>query len=114
MNAANCVGWWEQNGMGRQSMSDLQIQFSEGHFQGKGLDIVGRFTLAGTFEAGGNVKIVKQYVGRHHVVYIGTYDGEGTLFGTWVIDRLSGAWSIKLLKADDSEIEFDEIPPHYN
>ncbi len=111
MSFAKCIGWWEQNGMGRQAMADLVVQFSGGKIFGSGLDVVGQFTMAGAMEPGGSVRIVKQYTGRHHVVYIGNYDGEGTLFGTWLIDRLSGSWSIKLVQASDNDIEFEEVQP---
>ncbi len=98
-NSANCVGWWQQDGLGRQPMEDLVIEFSSGRLRGSGRDIVGEFEMYGTMENGGRVRIVKQYKGRHQVVYIGTYDGEGTMFGTWLIEMFSGSWSIKLLRA---------------
>jgi hypothetical protein len=28
--------------------------------------------------------MVKQYIGQHRLSYLGTYDGEGTIFGRWV------------------------------
>ena len=99
MSAANCIGWWEQNGLGRQPMEDLVIEFSSGLIRGSGRDLVGDFQMYGTMEANGRVKIVKQYTGRHQVVYLGNYDGEGTMFGTWLIEMLNGSWSIKLLHA---------------
>jgi hypothetical protein len=77
-------------------MEDLVIEFSSGLIRGSGRDIVGAFQMNGTMEKNGRVRIVKQYIGRHQVVYIGEYDGEGTLFGTWLIEILSGSWSIKL------------------
>ena len=99
MSAANCIGWWEQNGLGRQPMEDLVIEFSSGLIRGSGRDVVGDFQMYGTMENNGRVKIVKQYTGRHQVVYLGNYDGEGTMFGTWLIEMLNGSWSIKLLRA---------------
>jgi len=111
MSVAKCIGWWEQNGLGRQAMEGLTIEFSEGSIRGGGVDVVGQFTISGAMELGGGVRIVKQYTGRHHVVYIGNYDGEGTLSGTWLIDRLAGLWSIKLLHASSGDIEFEEVSP---
>jgi hypothetical protein len=99
VNAAKCIGWWEQKGLGRQPMEDLVIEFSTGLIRGSGRDVVGDFEMYGTMENDGRVKIVKQYVGRHQVVYSGSYDGEGTMFGTWLIEMLTGSWSIKLLRA---------------
>ena len=80
-------------------MEDLVIEFSAGLIRGSGRDVVGDFQMYGTMEPNGRVKIVKQYTGRHQVVYIGNYDGEGTMFGTWLIEMLQGSWSIKLLRA---------------
>jgi hypothetical protein len=80
-------------------MEDLVIEFSAGLIRGSGRDVVGEFEMYGTMENDGRVKIVKQYVGRHQVVYSGSYDGEGTMFGTWLIEMLTGSWSIKLLRA---------------
>ena len=80
-------------------MEDLVIEFSSGRMRGSGRDMVGDFQMYGTMEPGGRVRIVKQYTGRHQVIYIGNYDGEGTLFGTWLIETLAGSWSIKLLRA---------------
>ncbi len=111
MSVAKCVGWWEQNGMGRQAMAGLTVEFCEGVIRGSGLDVVGQFTMSGAMELGGSVRIIKQYIGRHHVVYIGNYDGEGTLSGTWLIDRLAGSWSIKLLYDNVGETAFEEVLP---
>ncbi len=73
---------------------------------------MGSFTLSGFMEQNGRVRIKKQYTGQHHVMYIGDYDGEGTLFGTWLIDSLAGKWSIKLLHdVERRENEFEEIQP---
>lgn len=85
--------------MGRQPMNDLLIEFSSGLLRGSGRDIVGDFQLYGTMEPDGRVKIVKKYTGRHQVVYVGNYDGEGTMFGNWLLEHSTGAWSIKLLRA---------------
>ncbi len=95
-------------------MEDLTIEFFNGAIRGGGVDVVGQFTISGSMEFGGGVRIVKQYTGRHHVVYIGNYDGEGTLSGTWLIDRLAGSWSIKLLHAISGDVEFEEISPRKN
>jgi hypothetical protein len=80
-------------------MEDLVIEFSSGQLRGSGRDVVGEFRMYGAMEPGGRVRIVKQYIGRHQVVYVGNYDGEGTLFGTWLIEMQAGSWSIKLLRA---------------
>jgi hypothetical protein len=83
-------GYWEQLGWGRQVMDDLTLRFTGGLISGEGHDIIGRFHFQGTVAAGGKVHLVKQYVGRHQVLYEGNYDGEGTIFGTWSIGTI---WS---------------------
>ena len=80
-----CRGWWEQRSFGRQSMASLQIHFQEKRLTESGIDIVGPFELDGTLHDSGQVVIVKQYLGRHNVLYVGTYDGEGTFSGHWQV-----------------------------
>ena len=53
---------------------------------GGGKDVVGRFTVEGEYDpTTGRVRMVKQYVGKHAVVYDGSPDGEGCVAGTWSI-----------------------------
>jgi hypothetical protein len=76
-------GWWEQRGYGRQEMRDLDFAIdSEGQVSGRGHDCVGLFTFTGSVAP--EVVLVKQYVGQHAVLYVGTNTGEG-IFGTWQI-----------------------------
>jgi hypothetical protein len=79
-------GYWDEVGLGRQSMSDLVLQFGDGLIEGEGIDIVGRFQFAGNYADDGTVTLVKYYR-RHDVLYQGAYDGEGTIFGQWTIDE---------------------------
>lgn len=111
-NNGNSIGWWEQNGLGRQPMDQLQIDFANGHLSGSGADIVGLFSLKGIVAADGKVLIHKKYFGKHSVDYVGQYDGEGTFYGTWKIELFGGHWSIKLLKSTASDIM--EIQPLSN
>src|SRR5689334_2599846 len=76
-----CEGWWEQDILGRQPMRELLLRFEGGQIAGSGHDIVGPFTIAGTIAADGNVAMVKRYVGAHAVRYVGSYDGEGLMWG---------------------------------
>lgn len=100
----DCEGWWEQRGWGRQEMSPLTLSWDdEGQLLGDGEDAVGPFVLLGRSDEQG-VRIVKQYVGRHAVDYLGTYDGEGTLRGTWRIGDDSGAWLIRIVRRADTEV----------
>jgi hypothetical protein len=91
-----CEGWWEQNGFGRQPMVDLRLRFGSGRVQGSGTDIVGPFTFSGLVSPHGSVAMVKQYIGRHSVDYLGTYDGEGVMWGRWRIGPLHGPWMITI------------------
>jgi hypothetical protein len=78
-------GFWQQPGWGQQLMEDFVLRFHGGIIEGGGHDVVGRFTFSGTYDDRGSVRMVKQYIGRHQVLYKGTWDGEGTIFGTWSI-----------------------------
>lgn len=80
-------GYWEQALWGRQAMRDLTLRFADGAIRGQGVDVIGPFTFRGEYDAGGNVVLVKQYLGRHQVLYRGRYDGEGTIHGEWTIDE---------------------------
>lgn len=89
------VGHWDQNGMGRQDMHDLVIDFDGGVLRGHGWDCVGKFTLEGQVEPTAEVQIVKRYTGRHSVVYRGRHDGEGMIHGVWALDGDNGTWAIR-------------------
>lgn len=79
-------GYWEQRIWGgRQAMHDVVLWFDNGALRGEGVDCVGRFTFDGTHDANGSVVMVKQYLGKHQVLYRGEFDGEGTIFGRWSI-----------------------------
>lgn len=76
-------GWWEQWGLGRQQMWNLVLAIdASGTVTGSGEDCVGAFDISGRFAPGGPVSLIKQYHGRHAVVYEGCNSGEG-VFGTW-------------------------------
>lgn len=93
-------------------MQDLLLSISDGTIQGSGVDMISTFTLSGTIHADGVVEIVKQYDGRHHVLYVGNYDGEGTLFGRWDIDGFRGEWVISLERDANSTAQaIEELIP---
>jgi hypothetical protein len=88
-------GWWEQRSLGRQLMDPLVLEFAAGVLRGSGRDCVGAFTLQGTYESNGSVSFVKQYVGRHAVLYQGQSTGEGAIYGRWLIAGLdSGRFAL--------------------
>jgi hypothetical protein len=79
-------GFWVQEGWGRQAMTPFFLHFAEGRVEGKGKDIVGRFVFTGEYDTStGQVRLVKQYLGRHRVLYVGQPDGEGSILGKWYI-----------------------------
>lgn len=81
-------GFWVQGLWGRQSMTPFTLRFAAGRVTGDGRDMVGPFTFSGTYdEATGKVVMVKSYPGRHTVLYVGQPDGEGSIQGTWSIER---------------------------
>lgn len=90
-----CEGWWVQDFFGRQPMSPLTLTFDEGNISGSGKDIVGPFTMEGVLKDG-KVAIDKQYVGQHATTYLGEFDGEGSMQGTWHIDGNTGPWGIHM------------------
>lgn len=82
-------GFWVQDRWGRQAMTPFFLRFADGHVTGEGKDVVGRFTFAGEYdESTGQVHLIKQYIGRHRVLYVGSPDGEGSIQGTWHIGEL--------------------------
>jgi hypothetical protein len=86
-------GYWDQEGIyGRQPMGPLVLRFHDGRIEGEGRDIIDPFTFTGEYDEQGTVRMFKRYHGRcnHLVLYYGTYDGEGTIFGQW---RIPPYWS---------------------
>jgi hypothetical protein len=78
-------------------MHDLELHFGGGVIEGQGRDCIGPFTFGGTYDVDGSVTMTKQYLGRHSVLYQGTYDGEGTVFGRWSVGQFwSGPFALRL------------------
>ncbi|MEO8269383.1 MAG: hypothetical protein ABI557_06670 [Aureliella sp.] len=112
MSRCTCIGWWQQEGYGRQPMHQLQIFFQQSLVTGSGVDMIAPFTLSGNLRLDATVEFVKQYTGRHTVLYVGQYDGEGTFYGTWDIDGCRGQWSIKVVqpeRSDSADELYDEV-----
>lgn len=85
-------GFWEQSIYGRQPMEAFELHFRDGEVRGHGIDIIGRFTYYGEYDQQtGHVRLVKQYLGKHQVLYVGQPDGEGNITGKWTIpERWAG------------------------
>lgn len=112
--AAQWRGYWKQLWYGRQEMHDLVLRFVNGTLTGGGFDCVGRFAFDGTCDSTGEVVMVKQYLGKHKVLYQGQFDGEGTIFGRWSIwPFYSGEFMLTLVRdeAASAEREIQEIIP---
>ena len=90
-------GFWVQEVWGRQAMTPFTLRFVGGVVTGDGTDVVGRFTFGGEYDKStGEVRMVKQYVGKHAVLYVGRPDGEGSIAGTWRIgEHDSGPFLIR-------------------
>jgi hypothetical protein len=91
-------------------MREFVLLFRDGRVAGSGVDVVGRFTFDGEYDAGGAVRLTKQYVGKHAVEYDGRYDGEGTIAGTWTIAPVwSGRFALSPVVGDVSHLPIQEI-----
>ena len=90
-------GFWVQEYWGRQAMTPFFLRFADGKVSGEGKDVVGRFTFTGISDEGtGLLRLVKQYIGRHSVLYVGQPDGEGSILGTWHIgESYTGPFMIR-------------------
>ena len=106
----HCTGWWEQAGFGRQTMDGLLVVVEEHRITGSGIDMVGPFTLSGVLDADATVHLVKEYMGQHHVDYVGHYDGSSRLWGHWRINQLHGSWEIRI-KANGTQQEDKKEKP---
>jgi hypothetical protein len=68
---------------------DLDLSFANGDLSGGGSDDVGRFLMAGRYDAGnGECYWTKTYPGSHDVYYRGFREGKG-IWGTWHIGNYS-------------------------
>jgi len=106
MASLQCVGWWEQDGYGRQPMDDLQLSFSNGSLRGTGSDIVGDFQLNG-FLKEDRIYLLKRYIGAHRIEYNGESVGEGTYKGFWSCSGLTGGkWFIAVKRSATPSIGY--------
>ncbi len=96
-------GFWVQSHCGRQAMSAFALRFADGRATGEGRDRVGVFTFEGEYhETTGAVRLVKQYIGKHQVLYVGQPDGEGSIAGTWYLVGDSGPFLMRPVVAKPS------------
>ena len=71
-------GFWVQSHCGRQAMSAFALRFADA------------------------VRLVKQYIGKHQVLYVGQPDGEGSIAGTWYLVGDSGPFLMRPVVAKPS------------
>lgn len=75
-------------------MDDFALHFKNGIVTGGGRDVVGPFVIKGEYD-GANVSFIKQYLGKHQVLYSGEYDGEGTIHGHWhIVGNSAGPFAL--------------------
>ena len=107
-------GFWEQPGFGRQPMHELVLRFAEGQIEGQGHDVVGPFVFGGSYDRAGRIHLIKQYIGRHQVLYLGEPDGEGAIVGRWTLtEQLNGPFALSPLdvpRAAEEEITAIHAP----
>lgn len=74
----------------------------EGRVVGQGNDVIGPFTMAGSYNNEGEISFVKQYVGKHAVAYDGNLVcddlGQFTIHGKWNIDGLTDDFFLESIK----------------
>lgn len=65
----------------------LELRFAKGRVSGTGVDCIGDFGLAGSYNlADGRVSILKHYAGAHNVEYDGRNENDGQwIWGLWTI-----------------------------
>lgn len=73
----------------------LYLSFDDGRITGEGTDYVGPWHIRGTYdELSGVCNWVKQYLGRHQVIYTGLNEGDG-IVGQWTIGNyLDGTFHV--------------------
>jgi hypothetical protein len=108
-------GFWVQRPFGRQRMNRFELHFyDDGTLAGRGVDIIGWFTMHGSWDASsGRVRIVKHYLGKHDVLYLGQPDGEGCIAGDWWIGtEYSGPFLLRpLLRRPVGHEPIQELMP---
>lgn len=105
------AGFWEQAGWGRQAMSAFELHFADSRVTGQGTDVVGQFVIRGEYETTeGRVTWVKQYLGKHRVVYEGRPDGEGSILGTWTVDMYGIKNTGPFLLKPETPRQSDDVP----
>ncbi len=67
----------------------LRLRLENGRMHGSGTDEeIGAFQIDGRYQPEGNeVEFTKAYPGKHTILYLGYYEEEYGIWGTWQISR---------------------------
>jgi hypothetical protein len=101
----------------QRSAQEMTLSFAEGVVTGWGTDPVGRFQVAGSYDAdGGRATWTKSYPGRHTVHYDVTAELKNGLWGLWQIRGFFGdrggfqLWPVDG-RGEGRERELEAAPP---
>jgi hypothetical protein len=79
------VGFFLQKEMPGRHMMEIGLTFANGQLKGEGRDVVGRFTMRGSYSlTDGKCHWTKHYINQHDVSYQGFNEGKG-IWGIWEI-----------------------------
>jgi len=86
------TGFYLQYWLPGRHRTDAALTWAGGEVSGGGADVVGGYTMSGTYDvATGRCEWTKQYAGAHAVVYRGLADASG-VWGVWEIRQLGGVY----------------------
>ena len=87
-------GFYLENHQPRRGWMHLYMSFTDGKIKGEGTDYVGPWVAHGEYDLEtGICSWVKQYIGKHQVIYHGKI-GENGIMGHWEISFITGEFHI--------------------
>ena len=87
-------GFYLESHQPRRGWMSLYMSFSNGKINGEGTDYVGPWVATGDYDLDSGIcSWVKQYLGKHRVVYSGRVSDDG-IHGQWEISHISGDFHI--------------------
>ena len=87
-------GFYLENHQPRRGWMHLYMSFADGKIKGEGTDYVGPWVSQGDYDLStGICSWVKQYIGKHQVVYSGKIGPNG-IMGHWEISFITGQFHI--------------------
>jgi hypothetical protein len=86
------TGFFLQIWLPGRHRTDLSLTCRDGELTGTGRDLVGPYSLQGSYDLDtGQCEWIKRYLGKHSVTYRGHNDGHG-IWGVWEIKQLGGLY----------------------